>query len=120
MIIAKLSSVKINFDDEVQCLILLSSLPKSWSGLVTNVCVLAGKANLKFDEVRDMIFSKEVRRKESASTSGSALNTGNRGITYSRSNQIVVGRSGKRGMNPKIRARSSDGIVMIWSLQKQL
>ncbi|CAM8929087.1 unnamed protein product [Rhodiola kirilowii] len=37
MIITQLSSVNIKFDEEVQALILLSSLPESWSGTVTAV-----------------------------------------------------------------------------------
>ena len=78
MIHAQLSSVEINFDDEVRALILLSSLPESWSGTVTAVSASAGKEKMKFDEVR------EIRRRESGSTSGSALSTDNRGTSNSR------------------------------------
>ena len=37
VIIIQLSSVEITFDNEVRALILLSSLPKSWSAIVTGV-----------------------------------------------------------------------------------
>ena len=98
MIISQLSSVEIDFDDEVQALILLSSLPESWSGTVTAVSASAGKEKLKLDEVRDLIVSEEVRRKESGSTSGSALNAGNRGRADSKS-KSYRGRSKSRGRN---------------------
>ncbi|PKI43186.1 hypothetical protein CRG98_036411 [Punica granatum] len=56
LITAQLTSVAIDFDDEVRALILLSSLSESWIEMVTVVSALAGKAKLKFDEVRDLII----------------------------------------------------------------
>ncbi|PKI68359.1 hypothetical protein CRG98_011267 [Punica granatum] len=79
LITAQLTSVAIDFDDEVRALISLSSLLESWSGTITAVSASAGKAKLKFDEVRDLIISEEIRRKESRKTSGSTLSTENRG-----------------------------------------
>ncbi|PKI35496.1 hypothetical protein CRG98_044119 [Punica granatum] len=58
LIMAQLTSVDIDFDDEIRALSLLSSLPESWSGTVTTVSASAGKEKLKFDEVRDMIVKK--------------------------------------------------------------
>ncbi|WCJ44212.1 Retrovirus-related Pol polyprotein from transposon TNT 1-94 [Euphorbia peplus] len=96
MTISQLSSVGIDFEDEVLALILLSSLPESWSGTVTALSASAGKEKLRFDDVRNLIISEEIRRKESGSTSGSALSTENRGRSDSRSKQNR-GRSKSKG-----------------------
>ena len=37
MIISQLSSVEINFEDEIKTLILMSSLPKSWDTIVATI-----------------------------------------------------------------------------------
>ncbi|KAE8695627.1 Potassium transporter 10 [Hibiscus syriacus] len=81
-ITTQLSSVEIEFDDEVRALILLSSLPDSWNATVTAVSSSSGNSKLKFDDVRDLELSEEIRRRESgeASTS-SALHTESRGRT---------------------------------------
>ncbi|GJR15594.1 hypothetical protein Tco_0798246 [Tanacetum coccineum] len=46
-ILSRLMSVDIKFDDEVQALLLLSSLPESWSGTVTAVSGSTGRAESK-------------------------------------------------------------------------
>lgn len=48
MITMQLSTIEIDFDYEVQALILLSSLPESWSGAITTVNASTGKGE---DEV---------------------------------------------------------------------
>ncbi|KAE8706762.1 Retrovirus-related Pol polyprotein from transposon TNT 1-94 [Hibiscus syriacus] len=53
-ITTQLSSVEIEFDDEVRALILLSSLPDSWNATVTAVSSSSGNSKLKFDDVRDL------------------------------------------------------------------
>jgi acyl-activating enzyme 14 len=77
----QLSSVEIEFDDEIRALILLASLPSSWEGMRTAVSNSAGKSKLKYDDIRDLILAEEVRRKDSgeSSSSGSALNINTRG-----------------------------------------
>ncbi|KAE8689304.1 paired amphipathic helix protein Sin3-like 3-like [Hibiscus syriacus] len=50
----QLSSVEIEFDNEVQALILLSSLPDSWNTTVTVVSTSSENSKLKFDDVRDL------------------------------------------------------------------
>ena len=72
---AQFSSVEIKFYDKVRALILLSSLSKSWNGTVTMMSNSSGKSKLNFNDVRDLILSEEIRRKELRETSGSALNT---------------------------------------------
>ena len=51
MIISQLSSVEINFEDEIKTLILMSSLPKSWDTIVAAISSFRGYDKLKFDEI---------------------------------------------------------------------
>jgi hypothetical protein len=58
----QLSSVKVDFDDEVRALLILCSLPESWNGLVMVVSnSVFGSNNLKFDDVVGVILSEEMR-----------------------------------------------------------
>ncbi|KAL5836024.1 hypothetical protein ACOSQ4_015521 [Xanthoceras sorbifolium] len=85
-ITTQLSSVEIEFDEEVRALILLSSLPNSWNATVTAVSSSSGNNKLKFDDVRDLVLSEEIRRRESGeASSSSALHTESRGRTSKRS-----------------------------------
>jgi len=67
----------------VKALILLSSLPESWSATVTTVSNSASNSKLKLDNICDLILSEDVRMKSlgesSSSSSGSALSTETRG-----------------------------------------
>ena len=66
-------------------MILLSSLPDSWNATVTAVSSSSGNSKLKFDDVRDLVLSEEIRRRESGETSNSsALHTESRGRTSER------------------------------------
>ena len=78
---SQLSSVNVNFDEEIRALLILCSLPESWNGLVMAVSNSIFRSNtLKFDDVIGVILSEETRRKSSGgSTLGSALNTQRRG-----------------------------------------
>ena len=60
----QLSTVGIEFDDEVHALILLDSLPNSWEAMRMTVSNFAGKSKLKYDDIRDLILSEEVRRRD--------------------------------------------------------
>ncbi|GKB57648.1 hypothetical protein Tco_0913834, partial [Tanacetum coccineum] len=53
-------SVDIKFDDEVQALLLLSSLPESWSGPVTAVSGSTESTKLKFDNIRHLILGEDI------------------------------------------------------------
>ena len=57
VITTQLSSVDITFEDDVKALILLSSLPESWSATVTTVSSSSGSVKLKMDDVLDLILS---------------------------------------------------------------
>ena len=61
MVMNQLSSVGVNFDDEVMALLILCSLPESWDGLVMAVSnSVSGSSTLKFDDVIGIILSEEM------------------------------------------------------------
>ena len=66
VIISQLSSVDIDFEDEVCALILLSLLPDSWANTVTTVSNSSRSIGLTFDSIWDLILSKDIRRREFA------------------------------------------------------
>ena len=58
---SQLSSVGVNFDDEVRALLFLCSLPESWNGLVMAISnFVSGSSTLKFDNVVGAILSEEM------------------------------------------------------------
>jgi hypothetical protein len=80
MVTNQLSSVKVDFDDEVMALLIPCSLPQSWNGLVITVSNSVSSSNtLKFDDVVGVILSKEMRWKNIVWTLGNALNMKNKG-----------------------------------------
>ena len=87
---SQLSSVKVNFDDEVRDLLMLCSLQESWNSLFMAVSNYVPSLNtLKFDDVVGVILSEEVRRKSTGETSGNALTMESRG------------RQNQRGRSPR-------------------
>nr|GEY72980.1 retrovirus-related Pol polyprotein from transposon TNT 1-94 [Tanacetum cinerariifolium] len=97
-IISRLISVDIKFEDEVQALLLLSSLPDSWSGTITAVSSSTGSAKLSFEGIRDLILGEDMRRRSAGESSSSLLNTEDRGRSLNK-------RDGGRGKS-KMRKRS--------------
>ena len=60
-ITSQLSSVKVNFDDEVRALLILFPFPDSWNGLIMAISnFVPGSNTLKFDDVVGVILSEEV------------------------------------------------------------
>ena len=58
---SQLSSVGVNFDDEVRALLFLCSFPESWNGLVITISnSVSGSSTLKFDDVFGAILSEEM------------------------------------------------------------
>lgn len=92
-ILSRLGSVGIKFEDEVQALLLLSSLPDSWSGTVTAVTSSSGSKGLTFEGIRDLILGEDVRRRNSGESSSEQLNA-------------VRGRRNNRGSGSGNRRRS--------------
>jgi hypothetical protein len=66
----QLSSVKIDFNDEIQALIVLASLPNSWEAVRMALSNSTGKSKLSYEDVRDLIFSEEIHKKDASETSG--------------------------------------------------
>jgi hypothetical protein len=57
----QLSSVKVDFDDEVRALLILCSLPERWNDLVMAISnSVSGSNTLKFDDVVGVILSEEM------------------------------------------------------------
>ena len=56
--------MRIEFDDKVRALILLASLPNNSEVMRTAVSNFAGKNKLKYDDIRDLILSEEVHRRD--------------------------------------------------------
>ncbi|KAK2366240.1 putative mitochondrial protein [Trifolium repens] len=100
----QLSSVGIDFDEEVRALILLSSLPESWNATVIAVSSSSGSSNLKFNDVRDLVLSEEIRRRDSGeSSTSSVLHTESRGRSSARGS----GRGKSKERRSKSRNRQS-------------
>ena len=94
-----MSSVEIDFDDEIRALIVLASLLNCWEAMRMIVSNSTGKEKLKYNDIRDLILAEEIRRRNAGETSGSgsALNLETRGRgNDSNSNQ---GRSKSRNSN---------------------
>ncbi|GJW59032.1 retrovirus-related pol polyprotein from transposon TNT 1-94 [Tanacetum coccineum] len=72
-ILSRLLLVDIKFNDEVQALLLLSSLPESWSDTVTAVSGSTRSTKLKFDNIRDLILWEDISKKTSGEYSNSLL-----------------------------------------------
>ena len=60
----ELSTMKLELDDEVQVLLLLSSLPDSWETLVVSLSDSTPNGVITINMVKDNMFNEEARRKE--------------------------------------------------------
>ena len=103
----QLSSIKLDFDDEVGDLLIFCSFPESWNGLVMVVINSISSSNtLKFDDVLGVILSEEMQWKRTCETSGNALNMENRGRQKDRGKG-----SGNCGNSRKGRSKSRLGKI---------
>ena len=77
----QLSSVEIDFNDEIRALIILASLPNSWEAMRMIVSNSTGNEKFKYNDIQDLILAEEIRRRDVGETSGSdsALNLETRG-----------------------------------------
>ena len=77
----QLSSVEIDFNDEIRALIILASLPNSWEAMRIVVSNSIGKEKLKYNDIRDLIMVEEIHKRDAGKTSrsSSALNLETRG-----------------------------------------
>ena len=115
LITTQLSSVGIEFDDEVRALIILSSLPESWNAIVTAVSGSTGSQKLRYDDVCDLVLNEEIRRKESGeSSSSSILQTESRGRSSTKGN----GRGKSKDRRSKSKNRQSKKNIECWNCGK--
>ena len=77
----QLSSVEIDFDDEIRALIVLASLPNNWEAMRMAISNSTGKEKLKYNDIRDLILAEEIHKKDVGKSlgSGSALNLETKG-----------------------------------------
>ncbi|VFQ60569.1 unnamed protein product [Cuscuta campestris] len=68
-LINQLSSMKLVLDDELQVLLLLSSLPESWETLVVSLSNSAPEGKLTMDVVKSSLLNEEARRRDLSSSS---------------------------------------------------
>ena len=114
-ILSRLTSVDIKFDDEVQALLLVSSLPDSWSGFVTAICNSSGSGKMTFDGVRDSILGEDIRRRNSGESSGSLLSAEGRGRKTGRGQN-----QGRHRSKSQKRGQSKDRKdIVCWNCQKK-
>ena len=63
-----MSSVEIDFDDEIRALIVLVSLLNSWEAMRMVVSNSTGKVKAKYNDIRDLILVEEIRRRDASET----------------------------------------------------
>ena len=56
--------MNIYIKDEIKALILMSSMPESWDTVVAAISSSRGSEKLKFDEIREVVLSKSIRKRE--------------------------------------------------------
>lgn len=96
----ELSTMKLVLDDEVQALLMLSSLPDSWETLVVSLSNSAPNGVMTMGMVKDSMFNEEARRKEHGISSHTeALVTEKRGRSKSRKPRGDDSRDKSRGIS---------------------
>ena len=105
-------------DDEIHALIVLVSLPNSWEAMRMAVSNSTGKEKLTYNDIRDLILTEEIRRRDAGETSGSgsALNLKTRGRDNDRNSNR--GKSKSRNSNRNINKSRSGQQVQCWNCGK--
>ncbi|GFZ02195.1 metallopeptidase M24 family protein [Actinidia rufa] len=70
-LIEELASIDLHFDDEMQALLLLSSLLESWETLVVSLSNFGQDGKLTMSTVKDALFNEETRKKDMGMTNQS-------------------------------------------------
>ena len=114
----QLSSVEIDFDDEIRALIVLASLPNIWEVMRMVVSNSTGKEKLKYNDIRDLILAEEIHKRDAGETpgSGSALNLETRGRGNDRNSNR--GKSKSRNFNQNKSKSKSGQQVQCWNCGK--
>ena len=114
----QLSSIEIDFDDEIRSLIVLASLPNSWEVMRMVVSNSTGKEKLKYNDIRDLILAEKIHKRDAGESSGSgfALNLETKGKSNDKNSNR--GRSKSRNSN-RNRSKSRSGQqVQCWNCGK--
>ena len=72
-LVNQLTTMKMKLEDELQALLLLSSLPESWETLVVSLSTSAPEGKLTMEMVKDSLLNEEARRKEKGESSSEVL-----------------------------------------------
>ena len=114
----QLSSVKIDFDDEICALIILASLPNSWETIRIAISNSIGKEKLNSNDIRDLALAEEICKRDACETLGSSstLNLKTRG----KGNDINSNQRKSKSRNSKWnRSKSRSGQqVQCWNYSK--
>jgi len=114
-VINQLSSMEIDFDDEIRALIILASLPNSWEAMRMAMSSSVRKNKLKYEDIKDLILSEEMRRRDSSEAScfGATLNLETRGRGYGKNS----GR-GRSRFRKGISESESGNLTKCWNCGK--
>ena len=114
----QLSSVEIDFDDEIHALIVLASLPNSCEAIRIAVSNSTGKEKLNYNDIRDLILAEEIRKRDAGETLGfgSTLNLETRGRGDDRNSNW--GKSKSRNSNQNRSKSRSGQQVHCWNCGK--
>ncbi|KAA8532769.1 hypothetical protein F0562_032802 [Nyssa sinensis] len=99
-VVNQLATMKMVIEDELQALLLLSSLPDSWETLVVTMSNSAPDGKLSMGQVSSSLFNEETRRKLAGTDNAQALVSENRGRSKNRGHKEhgkSKGRSQSRG-----------------------
>ena len=86
-LVNQMVTMKLIIDDELQALLLLSSLPDSWETLVVSLSNYAPNGVLQLAMVKDSLFNEETRRKDMGKNNAQALVIENRGRSNTRNSK---------------------------------
>ena len=108
----ELSTMKLELDDEVQTLLLLSSLPNSWETLVVSLSNSTPNGVITVNMVKYNMFNEKARRKElGISSNTKALVTERQGRSKSKkpSSDYNCDKS-----KEKVKVQKRDKVFLLW------
>ena len=86
-LVNQMVTMKLIINDELQALLLMSSLPNSWETLVVSLSNSASNGVLQLAMVNDSLFNEETRRKDMGKDNTQALVTENKGRSKTRNSK---------------------------------
>ena len=98
----------IKFDEEIQGLLLLGSLPDSWETFRTSLSNSALDGVISIDSAKSSVLNEEMRRKTQGSSLSDVLITGPEGEIK----LVVLSIENKIGANPKADLRILSAIIV--------